>query len=219
MYYLYQYSARKASDSSADSSGSFFRFGVALVRTNLENADTDLLYDFKDVYPHHNERATPHVLQPIDENTFAFIYNGKVSVFDVKTEEITQTVDFYDKEAFVAEDNGVKIKNNKYSDFYYLSGGVLCYAEYRPESREYVRHCLHVIFRPSSGERSEEAAASPKAGSIDASIDDFKRPAASGKTRRAFGGKHRFNGRRSQNPARRVAFTDGERLPPFFDNW
>lgn len=140
MYYLYQYSARKASDSSADSSGKFFRFGVALVKTNLENADTEVLYDFKDVYPHHGERATPHVMQPIDENTFAFIYNGKISVFDVKTEEIKQTVDFYDKEAFVAEDNGVKIKNNKYSDFYYLSGGVLCYAEYKPESMEYVRH-------------------------------------------------------------------------------
>ena len=148
MYYLYQYSAKKDIDSEGSSpvgpdgssSGNRYRFGVALMKTNLENAETELIYDFKDVYPHHNEIATPHIMQAIDENTFAFIYNGKVSVFDVNTEEIKQTVDFYDKEAFVAEYNGVKIKNNKFNDFYYLSGGVLCYAEYKPESREYVRH-------------------------------------------------------------------------------
>lgn len=148
MYYLYQYSAKKDTDSSVSSStvsdgsssGNRRRFGVALLKTNLENAETELIYDFKDVYPHHNEHTTPHVMQAIDENTFAFIYNGKISVFDVKTEEITQTIDFYDKEAFVVEDNRVKLKVNKFNDFYYLSGGVLSYAEYNSESKEYVKH-------------------------------------------------------------------------------
>ncbi len=117
-----------------------YRFGVALMKTDLENAETKLLYDFKDVYPNHGERTTPYVMQPIDENSFAFIYNGKISVFDVKTEGITQTIDFYDKEAFAADDNEIKIRTNKFNDFYYLSGEVLTYAEYKPESRGYVKH-------------------------------------------------------------------------------
>lgn len=147
MYYLYQYSAKKDNGSASSttvsdgtSSGNRYRFGVALLKTNLENAETELIYDFKNVYPHHNERATPHVMQAIDKDTFAFIYNGKISVFDVQTEEITQTIDFYDKEAFVAEDNDVKLKVNKFNDFYYLSGGALSYAEYKSESKEYVKH-------------------------------------------------------------------------------
>ena len=147
MYYLYQYSAKKdngsassATVSDGSSSGNRYRFGVALLKTNLENAETKLIYDFKNVYPHHNERATPHVMQAIDKDTFAFIYNGKISVFDVQTEEITQTIDFYDKEAFVAEDNDVKLKVNKFNDFYYVSGGTLSYAEYKSESKEYVKH-------------------------------------------------------------------------------
>ena len=147
MYYLYQYSAKKdngsassATVSDGSSSGNRYRFGVALLKTNLENAETELIYDFKNVYPHHNERATPHVMQTIDKDTFAFIYNGKISVFNVQTEEITQTIDFYDKEAFVAEDNDVKLKVNKFNDFYYVSGGTLSYAEYKSESKEYVKH-------------------------------------------------------------------------------
>lgn len=147
MYYLYQYSAKKdngsassATVSDGTSSGNRYRFGVALLKTNLENAETELIYDFKNVYPHHNERATPHVMQAIDKDTFAFIYNGKISVFNVQTEEITQTIDFYDKEAFVAEDNDVKLKVNKFNDFYYVSGGTLSYAEYKAESKEYVKH-------------------------------------------------------------------------------
>ena len=147
MYYLYQYSAKKdngsassATVSDGSSSGNRYRFGVALLKTNLENAETKLIYDFKNVYPHHNERATPHVMQAIDKDTFAFIYNGKISVFDVQTEEITQTIDFYDKEAFITEDNDVKLKVNKFNDFYYLSGGTLSYAEYKSESKEYVKH-------------------------------------------------------------------------------
>ena len=147
MYYLYQYSAKKdngsassATVSDGSSSGNRYRFGVALLKTNLENAETELIYDFKNVYPHHNERATPHVMQAIDKDTFAFIYNGKISVFDLQTEEITQTIDFYDKEAFVAEDNDVKLKVNKFNDFYYVSGGTLSYAEYKSESKEYVKH-------------------------------------------------------------------------------
>lgn len=147
MYYLYQYSAKKdngsassATVSDGSSSGNRYRFGVALLKTNLENAETKLIYDFKNVYPHHNERATPHVMQAIDKDTFAFIYNGKISVFNVQTEEITQTIDFYDKEAFVAEDNDVKLKVNKFNDFYYVSGGTLSYAEYKSESKEYVKH-------------------------------------------------------------------------------
>lgn len=147
MYYLYQYSAKKDNGSASSttvsdgsSSGNRYRFGVALLKTNLENAETKLIYDFKNVYPHHNERATPHVMQAIDKDTFAFIYNGKISVFNVQTEEITQTIDFYDKEAFVAEDNDVKLKVNKFNDFYYVSGGTLSYAEYKSESKEYVKH-------------------------------------------------------------------------------
>lgn len=147
MYYLYQYSAKKDNGSASSttvsdgsSSGNRYRFGVALLKTKLENAETKLIYDFKNVYPHHNERATPHVMQAIDKDTFAFIYNGKISVFDVQTEEITQTIDFYDKEAFVAEDNDVKLKVNKFNDFYYVSGGTLSYAEYKSESKEYVKH-------------------------------------------------------------------------------
>lgn len=147
MYYLYQYSAKRDNGSASSttvsdgtSSGNRYRFGVALLKTNLENAETKLIYDFKNVYPHHNERATPHVMQAIDKDTFAFIYNGKISVFDVQTEEITQTIDFYDKEAFVAEDNDVKLKVNKFNDFYYVSGGTLSYAEYKSESKEYVKH-------------------------------------------------------------------------------
>lgn len=147
MYYLYQYSAKKDNGSASSttvsdgsSSGNRYRFGVALLKTNLENAETKLIYDFKNVYPHHNERTTPHVMQAIDKDTFAFIYNGKISVFNVQTEEITQTIDFYDKEAFVAEDNDVKLKVNKFNDFYYVSGGTLSYAEYKSESKEYVKH-------------------------------------------------------------------------------
>lgn len=147
MYYLYQYSAKRDNGSASSttvsdgsSSGNRYRFGVALLKTNLENAETELIYDFKNVYPHHNERATPHVMQAIDKDAFAFIYNGKISVFDVQTEEITQTIDFYDKEAFVAEDNDVKLKVNKFNDFYYVSGGTLSYAEYKSESKEYVKH-------------------------------------------------------------------------------
>ena len=147
MYYLYQYSAKKDNGSASSTTvsdgsslGNRYRFGVALLKTNLENAETKLIYDFKNVYPHHNERATPHVMQAIDKDTFAFIYNGKISVFDVQTEEITQTIDFYDKEAFVAEDNDVKLKVNKFNDFYYVSGGTLSYAEYKSESKEYVKH-------------------------------------------------------------------------------
>lgn len=136
LYYFYDYSTGKAS---SNKETPIWHSYVALLKTNLLTAETEQIYALEDVYA--STPTTPDLRScKVEKDVLVFVYNGVISLFNIKTRETLQTIDFYDKEAFADEDNDVKIKNNKFNDFYYLSGGVLSYAEYNSESKEYVKH-------------------------------------------------------------------------------
>ena len=141
LYYLYEYSNTKSLFGTAENNT--YKFGVGLFKTNLETTETQLVYDFKNVIPRGlRQYRFPDVLQIIDDDTFIFSYNGDLSVFDVKTQTIKETLKFYDKEIF---------KNIEYGDicfkrngdcYYHLKDGKLRYAEFK--NGHYIDHSFKV---------------------------------------------------------------------------
>lgn len=141
LYYLYEYSNTQSLFNNSENNT--HKFCVALFKTNLETTETQLVYDFKNVIPRGLwQYSFPDVWQIIDNDTFIFSYNGVLSVFDVKTQTIKETLRFYDKEVF---------RNLKYEDiwfkrngdcFYHLKDGNLKYAEFK--NGRYIDHSFKI---------------------------------------------------------------------------
>ncbi len=129
LYYSYEYGSRRGIFGNGDDNT--FKEDVALFKTNLKTAETKLLYDFKKAVPRGRYSSDTDICRYADDKTFVFVYNGDLLVFDLETESVTQTLQFYDKDVF----KNLKYKNvyrNEYGDYYYMLGdGVLRYAEYR----------------------------------------------------------------------------------------
>lgn len=111
------------------------KWNVALLKTNVETAETTVIYDFRDVRPIGVNVKYPYsVCRFVDDKSFFFFYKGNLMLFDVSTETVTQTVPFYDEDRAISEDftlESVKV-GELYCDFYYYAGdGVVRYAEYR----------------------------------------------------------------------------------------
>lgn len=111
------------------------KWNVALLKTNVETAETTVLYDFKDARPIGLDTKYPYdVCNFVDDKSIFFFYNGNLMLYDLSTETVTQTIDFYDEDRAISEDltlDSVKV-GELYCDFYYYAGdGVVRYAEYR----------------------------------------------------------------------------------------
>lgn len=132
IYFQYTYSE---SNSLLPSGKNNRKWNVALLKTNVETAETTVIYDFKDVRPIGiNVKYPYNVCRFIDEKSIFFFYKGDLMLFDLSTETVTQTIDFYDEDRAISEDltlDSVKV-GELYCDFYYYAGdGVVRYAEYR----------------------------------------------------------------------------------------
>ncbi len=132
IYFQYAYSE---SNSLLPSGKNNRKWNVALLKTNVETAETTVIYDFKDVRPIGiNVKYPYNVCRFIDEKSIFFFYKGDLMLFDLSTETVTQTIDFYDEDRAISEDltlDSVKV-GELYCDFYYYAGdGVVRYAEYR----------------------------------------------------------------------------------------
>lgn len=111
------------------------KWNVALLRTNVETAETTVLYDFKDARPIGLDTKYPYdVCNFVDDKSIFFFYNGNLMLYDLSTKTVTQTIDFYDEDRAISEDltlDSVKV-GELYCDFYYYAGdGIARYAEYR----------------------------------------------------------------------------------------
>lgn len=132
IYFQYTYSE---SNSLLPSGKNNLKWNVALLKTNVETAETIVIYDFRDVRPIGINVKYPYsVCRFVDDKSFFFFYKGDLMLFDVSTETVTQTIRFYDEDRAISEDftlNSVKV-GELYCDFYYYAGdGVVRYAEYR----------------------------------------------------------------------------------------
>lgn len=130
LYYLYEYSNTKSLFGTAENNT--YKFGVGLFKTNLETTETQLVYDFKNVIPRGlRQYRFPDVLQIINDDTFIFSYNGDLSVFDVKTQAIKETLKFYDKDVFRNIEYGDICFKRNGDCYYHLKDGNLRYAEFK----------------------------------------------------------------------------------------
>lgn len=139
LYYFYQYNSRGsvkkynnyigAEMLNAPLSVNEKTFDVGLFRVNINTAECELVYDFKQVNATSvNETKNPYLGEVIDENVAVFQYNGTINVFDLKEKDIAFTFDAYDKETFKSADRFTYYFNN-FGDYVMLSGNVLKYFE------------------------------------------------------------------------------------------
>lgn len=132
LYSLYTYSQSKSLLPSGKNNR---KWNVALLKTNVETAETTVIYDFIDVRPIGVKIEYPYsVCRFVDDKSFFFFYKGDLMLFDVNTETVTQTMHFYDENRAISENftlESIKV-GELYCDFYYYAGdGVVRYAEYR----------------------------------------------------------------------------------------
>lgn len=132
LYFTYTYSEK---NSLFPTNKNNRKFDVALFKTNIETIETTCIYDFKDVKPLSISSKYPSVCSFIDDDFFLFTYNGELMLFDVDSENVIQTIPFYDAERAVCGEFEIEsaVDNNYYvlHDLYYYIGGTLRYAEYR----------------------------------------------------------------------------------------
>lgn len=146
LYYFYDYSTGK--DSSNKETPIWHSY-VALLKTNLLTAETEQIYGLEDVYASTPSSSDLRFCK-VEEDVLVFVYNGVISLFNVKTRETLQTVDFYDKDEFVADESKKfdEIRRNEFNDYYYLSDEIIKYAEYNTESKRYVVHNFAINNKP-----------------------------------------------------------------------
>lgn len=149
LYYFYDYSTGKAS---SNKETPIWHSYVALLKTNLLTAETEQIYGLEDVYASIPSSSDLRFCK-VEEDVLVFVYNGVISLFNVKTRETLQTVDFYDKDEFVADESKKfdEIRRNEFNDYYYLSDEIIKYAEYNTESKRYVVHNFAINKKPIYG--------------------------------------------------------------------
>ena len=111
------------------------KWNVALLKTNVETAETIVLYDFKDARPIGLDTKYPYdVCDFVDDKSIFFFYNGNLMLYDLSTETVTQTIDFYDEDRAISKGFSMETiqVGGIYCDKYYYAGdGIARYAEYR----------------------------------------------------------------------------------------
>lgn len=132
IYFQYTYSG---SNSLLPSGKNNLKWNVALLKTNVETAETTVLYDFKDARPIGLDTKYPYdVCDFVDDKSIFFFYNGNLMLYDLSTETVTQTIDFYDEDRAISKGFSMETiqVGGIYCDKYYYAGdGIARYAEYR----------------------------------------------------------------------------------------
>ncbi len=120
------------------------KFNVALFKTNVETAETTMIYDFKKAMPQGKNTEYPSVCYFFDDKSFIFEYNGNLMVFDISSETVTQTFQFYDAERAVRED--FMMISTDYGTFgdqhYYDGNNTVRYAEFKDD--KFIDHTFNI---------------------------------------------------------------------------
>lgn len=119
IYYLVEYGNHNKDFLNRHPEMNKHRFDIGLFRTNIYSLETELLYDFVNVYPtylygytHQNTYESV-----VDDQTLLFHYNGKIELFDIVNKTFIYTKELYDKDQYVNSES-FPYQMNNYGDYY-----------------------------------------------------------------------------------------------------
>ena len=143
MYFYYQYDSRKTKKGSNNK----YVFDVGLFRVNINTAKCELVYDFKSVSV--NASHNPNVGAVVDENRAVLNYNGTISIFNLNTLKITESIE--DCPYYLSEFYDY-IKFDKNTLYYYeLDGYSFKLHKLENASGEFVNRFENYIYTSSRG--------------------------------------------------------------------
>lgn len=92
---------------------------VGLFRVNKETIECEFVHDFKHVYqvgPYKAYQFARYV-KIIDADRAVFQYNGTIQILDLRSKEISDSVEVYDKEEFAGSTKTFRYGFNRYGDY------------------------------------------------------------------------------------------------------
>lgn len=138
MYFYYQYNSYFKLKKLDGKICKYETFDVALFKVNITNANCQLIYDFKDLYPEKVETGVnPEFSFVVDDDRAVALYNGYIQVLDIKNKEIVDSIYFYDKEN-ISHQPLYDFCFNEYGDFYIKNTNSFLY--YKLDGYKYELH-------------------------------------------------------------------------------
>ncbi len=144
MYFYYQYDSRRVKKSNNNEQ----TFDVGLFRVNTNTGKCELVYDFKNASG--NVVKNPNVGAVVDENRTVLDYNGTISIFNLNTLKITDSIE--DCPYYVSEFYDYLKFNNNTLYYYELDGYSFKLHRFENASGEFVTRWENYIYTSDRGD-------------------------------------------------------------------
>ncbi len=143
MYFLYEYDSRMVDKSNYER-----MVDVGLFRVNIKTAKCELVYDFKNVSVNSAKNVYAGIV--VDENRAVLDYNGTISILDLNTIKITNSIE--DCPYYISEYYDYLKFNNNTLYYYELDGYSFKLHRFENASGEFVTRWENYIYTSNRGD-------------------------------------------------------------------